>query len=99
VTGINITQKLLNSLTTPKAKTEELIDLDKYLLHYVEKLKNETDFNRVMAHLYMVCFREFDKAWCAGRPTNIMNFTQILSDIFVGRFEKAIALELQDYFK
>lgn len=103
VTGINITQKLVNSLQGHTSKkvvaTEELINLDKHLLHHLDKLKNEAEFGKVMGLMYMLCMVEFDKAWCAGRPTNIMNFTQFLGDIFVGRFEKAIPMGLQAHFK
>ena len=56
VAGINITQKLLNSLVHPLATTEELIDLDKYLIVYHKKIKTDKDFNRVMTFLYILCF-------------------------------------------
>jgi hypothetical protein len=41
VAGINITQKLLNSLVHPLATTEELINLDKYLIVYHKKIKTD----------------------------------------------------------
>lgn len=100
VTGINITQKLVNSLkgeTNSKTAlaTDELINLDKHLLEHVDKLKTDADYVKVMGLLYKTCFIEFDKAWCARAPCNIMNFTQDLNDIFTTKFDKAIPMALQ----
>lgn len=69
VTGINITQKLVNSLrgeTNSKTAlaTDELINLDKHLLEHVDRLKTDADYVKVMGFLYKQCFIEFDKAWC-----------------------------------
>lgn len=72
--------------------------MDKYLLNYCDKLKNDSDFNKVMSLMYALCFQEFNKAWCQTLPSNIMNFTQFLSDIFTTKFERSLTQELNEHF-
>lgn len=51
-----------------------------------------------MQHLYLSAFREFDKMWVDGRPTNIMNFNQFLADVFAYHFEKKVKDCLEEFF-
>ena len=89
--GINITLKLLNSLNPPAKTTEELVDLDSYFLTYRDIPEmTDTQFEEEMQKLYRRCFSDFDELWCKSQPTNIMNFTQFLSDVFTTRFKEGL---------
>lgn len=98
VTGINITQKLVQSLVRPSSVMEPLINLDKYLLRHLGEFKSQLHFNKAILHLYVCAFRLFDEMWTNSRPTNIMNFNQFLSDVFTLHFEKKVSDCLDEFF-
>ena len=80
--GITITHKLIDSLMPPAQSCEDLINLDKYILPHLGKIKTDSDFTKCMNHLYKVCFCLFDKVWCKMEPTYIDHFDHVLSDVF-----------------
>ena len=83
VTGINITGKLLECLKQNPVP----FSLDNFLLAHLEVIRTESDFAGALNHLYFQTFTLFNDMWVKGRPTNIMNFTQFLDDVFQIRFK------------
>ena len=91
VTGINITQKLLNTLKDSKDQVYK-IDLESPILDHfqavchelgekeIEKLFKVNMF-KLMAHFYCTIFILFNKEWISQKR-NIMEFNQFLDDIY-----------------
>ena len=89
VTGINITQKLLNSLNNSKDQVYR-VDIDAFILDSVYPVPaTEAEFAELMDLFYRDTFESFTKKWVQSKP-NIMEFNQFLDDIYGLDFKKAL---------
>lgn len=81
VTGINISQKLLNSLNDSKDQVYR-VDLDAIILNsQVPVPATEEQMAGLMDHFYRDIFETFTASWVQKKP-NIMEFNQFLDDIY-----------------
>ena len=89
VTGINITQKLLNTLKDSKDQVHR-INLEGPILDFFQascQLRQdkekffEANMYKLMTHLYYNIFVLFNKEWLQAKP-GIMQFNQFLDDIY-----------------
>ena len=89
VTGINITQKLLNSLNNSKDQTTR-VDLDALILDAPFPVPaTSAEMAKLMDVFYRDIFERFTTQWTAKKP-NIMEFTQFLDDIYSMDFAKRV---------
>jgi hypothetical protein len=80
VTGLNITQKLIVSLTQG--------DFDMQLLNYFPVLNVDNavcDIRNIMDYFYFVIFQLFNAKWVAEKPY-IMEFMQFFDSVYTGDF-------------
>ena len=81
MTGINITQKLLNSLNNSKDQVYR-VDIDAYILDSSHPVPaTEEQFGQLMDQFYRDTFESFTTKWTQSKP-NIMEFNQFLDDIY-----------------
>ena len=73
VTGINITQKLLNSLNNSKDQVYR-VDIDRYILDSAQPIPATIDdMSALMDMFYRDTFEKFTAKWTKSKP-NIMEF-------------------------
>ena len=87
MTGINITQKLLNSLNDSKDQVYR-VDIDAFILDSIYPVPaTEAQFGDLMDLCYRDTFERFTAKWTHSKP-NIMEFNQFLDDIYGLDFKK-----------
>ena len=100
VTGINITQKILNTLKDSKDQVYK-IDIEGPILSYLKQAKIKAEdisdnFYPLMTYLYFNIFTLFNEEWVKAKP-GIMQFNQFLDDIYGLKFHKNIKQILSGY--
>ena len=95
VTGINITQKLINTLKNSKDQVYR-IDIEGPILAHFKRICEENtaelierNFEPLMTYLYFNIFELFNEEWIKAKP-GIMEFNQFLDDIYGKSFHKNI---------
>ena len=100
VTGINITQKILNTLKDSKDQVYK-IDIEGPILSYLKQANIKAEdisqtFYPLMTYLYFNIFTLFNEEWVKAKP-GIMQFNQFLDDIYGLKFHKNIKQILSGY--
>ena len=89
VTGINITQKLLNSLNDSKDQVYR-VDIDSAILDAKAPVPaTEEQMSTLMDAFYHDVFERFTAKWTKSKP-NIMEFNQFLDDVYGMDFAKQV---------
>ena len=95
VTGINITQKLINTLKDSKDQVYR-IDIEGPILAHFKRVSEENtaelierNFEPLMTYLYFNIFDLFNEEWIKAKP-GIMEFNQFLDDIYGKSFHQNI---------
>ena len=90
VTGLNITQKLIKSLTQG--------DFDEEFLKYFHLLSSPAALNHIIERFYYIIFKLFNDRWVKARP-NIMEFTQFFDQVYHKDFMPHYSIYLQDVIR